>query len=305
MVIETVSIIGLGALGVMYGKQILDQIGREQLRIVADTVRINRYKETGIYCNGNKCDFQYIDADHDCKPADLLILAVKYSGLKNAIAEARHQVGSNTIIISLLNGITSEQIIGKAYGFDKLLYCVAQGMDPVKKNNQVDYVNMGSLSFGEANDERSEKVQALSQFFDHTGIAYEIPEHALHKLWSKLMLNTGVNQSVAVFETNYHGVQVPGRPRDAMIGAMEEVIAVANKEGVNLKENEVNYWISIIDKLNPSGMPSMRQDTLAHRKTEVDLFSGTIVALGKKHHVATPINNFFYLKLKEIEASFL
>lgn len=302
--IKTVSIVGLGALGIMYGKHLIDRIGKNAVRIVADKERIERYKKEGIYCNGEKCDFQYIDTNEKCEPADLLIVAVKYSGLEGAIANAKNQVGKNTMIISLLNGITSENMIGNVYGFEKILYCVAQGMDAVKLDNQLTYVNLGLLSFGEANDEKSEKVKALSAFFAKVNIPHEIPENMLHKLWSKLMLNTGVNQSAAVFETNYGGLQVKGKPRDTVVGAMREVIKVAEKEGINLNESEIGYWLEILDTLSPSGMPSMRQDTVSHRKTEVELFSGTIISLGKKHRIPTPINEFLYQTIKELEAAY-
>lgn len=304
MEIKTVSIVGLGALGIMYGKHLVDRIGNAAVRIVADKERIERYKKEDIFCNGERCDFQYIDVHEDCEPADLLIFAVKYSGLEDAIVSAKNQVGENTIILSLLNGITSENVIGKVYGFEKILYCVAQGMDAVKRDNQLTYVNLGLLSFGEGNGEKSEKVKALSTFFDKVKIPYEIPENMMHKLWSKLMLNTGVNQTVAVFKTNYGGIQIEGKPRDTVIGAMKEVMKVAQKEGINLDENEIRYWLEVIDCLHPMGMPSMRQDTEAHRKTEVELFAGTIISLGKKHGIPTPINDFLYKEIKALEASY-
>lgn len=302
--IKTVAIIGLGALGIMYGKHLTEQFGKESVRILADKKRIKKYQKEGIYCNGQKCEFQYVNDEDICEPVDLLIFAVKYNGLKEAIKFARNQVGKDTIIISLLNGITSEEMIGKVYGFDKLLYCVAQGMDASKFDNELTYVNLGFLSFGEANGERSENVQAVSTFFNRTKIPYEISNNIKHKLWSKLMLNTGVNSTVAIYETNYGGIQQEGALRDTVIGAMREVILIANKEGIELHEKEINDWMKIIDSLNPNGMPSMRQDTMSRRKTEIDLFSGTIISLGKKHGIPTPINDFLYKRVKQMEENF-
>lgn len=304
MEIKTVSIIGLGALGIMYGKHLTDRLGKKAVRIIANKRRIDRYQSEGVYSNGEECVFQYVDKDHTDKPTDLLIFSVKYGGLEHAIESARNQAGENTLIISLLNGISSEQKIGEAFGSDKVLYCVAQGMDAVKQDNRLTYKNMGWLSIGEAGNSESEKVKTLARFFDATRVSYDSPDDILHHMWSKLMLNTGVNQSVAVFETNYSGVQKEGKPREIMIAAMREVVQVANKEGVRLSEDEISHWLEINDSLNPEGMPSMRQDTKAHRKTEVGLFSGTIIALGKKHGIQTPINDFLYRRIREIEASY-
>ena len=60
--IKKVSIIGLGALGVMYAEHLSQKMKFEDLRIIADQKRIDRYKEEGIYCNGKKCQFNYVDS---------------------------------------------------------------------------------------------------------------------------------------------------------------------------------------------------------------------------------------------------
>ncbi|WP_028982613.1 ketopantoate reductase family protein [Sporolactobacillus terrae] len=304
MEIKTVAIIGLGALGMMYGKQFADHLGNDAVRIVADRRRIERYKKEGVYCNGEPCAFHYVATDEQMEPADLLIFTVKYAGLAKAIESARNQVGPNTTLISFLNGISSEQMIGEAFGFKQLLYSIVAGMDASKIGNQLTYTKIGFVSFGEKDDARTEKVAALQQLFEKAEIPYEIPARMMHKMWSKLMVNTGVNQSTAVFATNYGGIQVPGKPRDTVIAAMKEVIKVANAEGVPLRESEIAGWLKINDALSPEGMPSMRQDTLQHRPTEVDLFAGTIRRLGKKHRIPTPVNDFLYTQLCKIEASY-
>ena len=56
--------------------------------------------------------------------------------------------------------------------------------------------------------------------------------------------------------------------------------------------------------LNPDGMPSMRQDTLARRPTEVELFAGAMRRLGEKHSVPTPVNDMLYRRIAELEAAY-
>ena len=55
---------------------------------------------------------------------------------------------------------------------------------------------------------------------------------------------------------------------------------------------------------NPEGMPSMRQDVLARRPTEVEEFAGTVRRLAQKHGMPTPANDFFYTRIREIEAGY-
>jgi len=298
MVIKKVSIIGLGALGILFGNHLAKKLPRTDLRIIADQDRIQRYKEDGVFCNGERCDFNYVRPQEVCEPADLLIIAVKFNGLDDAIRAVKQHVGEKTIILSLLNGITSEEIIGEAYGRDKILYSVAQGMDAVKVENQLTYDHMGMICFG---GNKTEKVNSLAEFFEQAEIPYEVDSDMLKRLWGKFMLNVGVNQTVAVFESNYGEVQLEGPARTMMISAMREVMALSEKAGVRLTEEDLDYWLSVLGTLSPDGKPSMAQDVEAKRFSEVELFAGTVVKLGKRYDVPTPVNQELYQQIKLAE----
>ena len=89
-----------------------------------------------------------------------------------------------------------------------------------------------------------------------------------------------------------------------MLGAMREVLAVANAEGIPLSERDVESWVSIIDSFPPDGMTSMRQDSLAHRKSEVELFAGTVRRLAAEHNIAVPVNDWLYEQIQAMEAAY-
>lgn len=89
-----------------------------------------------------------------------------------------------------------------------------------------------------------------------------------------------------------------------MIGAMREVAAVANAEGVPLSEKDVAAWVDIIDHLPSDGETSMRQDGKNHRKSEVELFAGTIRRLAAKHGIPVPVNDWLYQQIQEMERNY-
>ena len=107
-----------------------------------------------------------------------------------------------------------------------------------------------------------------------------------------------------MFQCSYRELQAPGQARDAMIGAMREVVQVANAEGVPLSEQDVEQWVAVIDGLPPEAESSMRQDGKAHRKSEVELFAGTIRKLAQKHGLSVPVNDWLYEKIAEMEAAY-
>lgn len=302
MQIKTVSIIGLGALGVLFGHHLSQHMPYEDLRIIADRERISRYQREGIYCNGEPCRFNFVAPEEIGSPADLIIFTVKYNGLKDAIKAVKNQVRLNTVFLSLLNGVTSETIIGQTYGMDKVLYSVAQGMDAVKVGSQMTYAHMGIICFGDQEPGAiSPQAQAVADFFEATKLPYELDCQMHKRLWGKLLLNVGINQTVALFGSTYGDVQQEGTARDIMIAAMREVITLSEKENVYLNEEDLNYWLRLVSTLSPLGKPSMRQDIEARRPSEVELFAGTILAMGEKYNIPTPINKALYEKIRDIE----
>ena len=118
------------------------------------------------------------------------------------------------------------------------------------------------------------------------------------------MLNVGVNQTCMAYETTYSGALTPGEAHDTMVGAMREVIALAKAEHVNLTEQDLEDYIRLLETLSPDGMPSMRQDGISHRPSEVEMFAGTVGRMAKKHGLSTPVNDRLYERIKEMEAQY-
>lgn len=293
MSIKSIDIVGLGALGVMYADFFTKVLGKENVRVLADRERIERYKKDQITFNGEVCDFQYCDAAKESRSSELMLFAVKYGALETAMEESAHLIGENTILLSVLNGIRSEEDLGRKFGKEKVVHCIAQKMAAMKEGNNAFCTNKGELAIGVLDGGREENLAAVKELFDRTGFAYSCPEDMRHALWGKLLCNVGVNQTVSLFEGTYRSVQQEGEAREMMKAAMRETILVANAEGIDLSEKDLEDWVTIIDGLNPDGEPSMRQDSKAGRKTEVVLFAGTICELGRKHGVATPVNDRF------------
>ena len=305
MEIQKVALIGLGALGVMFGNQLQKTMPKGSFKVIADKNRINRYLEEGITCNSEPCSFDFISSDINSGPCDLAIFAVKYNGLKDAIESMRPLIGKDTIIISTLNGIISEEVLGEAFGHDKVVYCVAQGMDAVKEGNKVTYNNMGMLVIGEKETpSTSERVQHLYHFLTSHGVNSEIENDMRKKMWGKLMLNVGVNQVVSLYGETYAEIHKEGSSRELMKAAMREVIQLSEKEGINLTETDLIYWLGVLGTLSPQGKPSMRQDVEARRKSELELFAGTILEYGKKHGIDTPVNRDIFERITELEKTY-
>ena len=298
--IKKTTVIGMGALGMLYASQISSAFGPDSVCFLADQKRIERYQKTTFTINGTPWSFP-IKAPADADPADLIILAVKYNALNSALELMDCAVGPDTTIISVMNGIDSESIAGKRYGDEKVLYSIAQGMDAMKFGTNLTYTRSGELRLGARIKGQENRLNALTRYFDSAKIAYRTENDILKRLWGKFMLNVGINQVCMAYEANYAQVLTPSTIYDTLIGAMREVIPLAQKEGIILTEDDLESYIELLRTLSPDGVPSMRQDGIAHRPSEVEMFSGTVRRLAAKHGIFVPVNDMLYEKIKEME----
>jgi 2-dehydropantoate 2-reductase len=299
--IETVSIIGAGALGGAYAS-IFHEMDNHCVSFVANGDRFERLRREGLIVNGKRYNIPVLRPEDMLPPSDLIIVAVKHNQLNDAIREMKNRVGRGTTIISVMNGIESEMKIGAAYGMNKVLYAVSVGIDGLREGNRVNFKKRGKIFFGEArNHSISDKVRGIQDLFDRAMIIAETPPDMIRILWWKFMINVGINQASAVLRAPYSVFQTSKEARDLMESAMQEVIMLAEKERVRLSKEDIKNWETVLIGLNPEGKTSMLQDVEAHRKTEVEMFAGKVIELGTRHNVPTPVNQKLFDMIKEIE----
>lgn len=293
--IKNVLICGLGAIGSIYADKI-QKFNPDSLRVLVDEERFERYSSNPIIFNGNELHFNYILPNDNGFKADLVIIATKYDGLSDVIKNMKNFIQSDTVILALLNGVTSEKIIAETYGREKLLYSYFIGHSAVRTGRNVIHDDVNTIVYGSENTADIENVQRVKKYFDSVGINYKIPEDIMHSLWLKYMLNVSANQSTAILRLTFGEMLANEKCMDFAINIMKEVQKIAKAEGVKNTDIMIDETIAHLHKMISEGKTSMLQDVEAGRKTEVDMFAGTVIELGLKHNIQTPYNQI----IKEI-----
>ncbi|MDQ1333131.1 MAG: 2-dehydropantoate 2-reductase [Thermodesulfobacteriota bacterium] len=299
--IESISLIGTGAMGSFYASKLFD-MDQKCISLIADGERYARLKGKGFFVNNRHYDLPVMRPEDESPPSDLVIVAVKHHHLPKAISDIRNRIGENTVLLSVMNGIDSEAQLGAAYGMEKVLYAVAVGIDALREGNRLTYTTQGRLFFGEAkNPVASQRVKDVQALFDRAAIAYETPVDMIRVLWWKFMINVGINQASAVLRAPYSAFQTSQKAKELMESAMREVMAIAKEAMVDLSEKDIENWYSVLAGLSPRGKTSMLQDVEAGRKTEVDMLAGKVIELGKIYGIPTPVNERILRSIKRIE----
>ena len=299
--IKKISLIGLGAMGVFFAPR-LAAAYPEGFRVIADGERKRRLDKRGVTVNGVNYKFPIITPDEKGDPADLKLIGVKGYGLDQAIEDIRNQVGEETLIISLLNGVDSEEKLVKSFGEKHVLYGYMR-MSVVMKDGKADFdPYWGKIHFGEKlNKEYSERVLAVKEVFDKADIPYEIDEDMLKGIWFKFMCNIGENMTCALLGIPFGGFQVSDHANWVRIEAMKEVAAIAQKKGISIGKEEIEMQNKTILTIPYPNKPSTLQDLEAFKHTEIDMFAGTVIQMGRELGIPTPICEMFYHGIHVLE----
>lgn len=287
--INKVVICGLGAVGLTYANKLKDVC---DLKILVDKFRFERFQKNPPIFNGKIIALDYIMPDESLE-ADLIIISTKASGLDSAIAYIKNFVGSKTIIISLLNGISSEEKIASVYGSDKVVPAYFIGHSAIREENSVTQDGVGKIVIG--------KNDSLEVFFKENNIEYEMPEDIIYSMWLKFAMNIFSNQTSAILNLNFGEIKYNKSFKTFAQKLISEVRKIGEAMNVKGLENLERDSFLALSQMVDNGKTSMLQDILSHRKTEVDIFAGEIIRLGKKYNINTPYNQTLYDLIKILE----
>lgn len=298
--IEKVIICGLGGMGCICATQ-MSKCKEIEFKVLVDEERYKRYKKEPTFFNNEPYFFDYALPSDTNFQADLIIIATKHDGLKAAINNIKNFVKENTIIISLLNGISSEKEIAAVYGEDKVITSFYIGHSSIREGRHIKQDGIYKFVVGIKSKEENEKLKKLIDFFEITKINYEVSTKIESEYWKKFIINVGINQLSASTGLTLKEIKKDKKLTDLLKEIMKEAenIAVAcNIKGhKQIYKDAEKFLLEDID----DAFPSMLQDIVAKRKTEVDIFAGTIIELGKKYNIETPINKELYKIIKDKE----
>ena len=170
--------------------------------------------------------------------------------------------------------------------------------------------NFGDLPtyVGEMEGGSSPRAERIARGFTAAGLPTHASPDIRRDMWKKLLGNIGLSPTSAI--TNLTQVEIMSVPelREVVLAAVDEAAAVGAAEGVELDVDEAR---SVLLKLvEPSGggtgyaKSSACVDILHRRRTEVDWINGSIVRLGEKHGIPTPVNRTLLGAVKGLEKHF-
>ena len=296
---QSVAILGAGAVGsyVMWGLAKKKEI---DLCVVASGERKARYERDGFVING-QVYHPAVRTPEEAAGVDLLIVATKYQALRSALGDIQTVVSEHTTVMSLMNGVDSEEIIAEKVGAEHLLHAVIK-VASHKENDGYVFNPEATLGiiFGEVSAPcDSERVQAVLDLFSGTGLHYRATDCILEEIWSKFRLNVCNNLPQAILGAGVGCYQNSVHMKAISDGLRRELEAIASAKGIDISKAAASSGHG--SAVPPSARYSTLQDLDAGRHTEVDMFAGAVVRMGRELGIPAPYNEFTYHMIKALE----
>lgn len=299
MEIRTVAVLGAGAVGSYFIWGLREKLG-ERLWVIASGSRKERLEQQGIRVNGEEIRL-HVRTPEEAAGADLLLVAVKYGALEESLADIERIVDEHTIVLSLLNGVDSEEIIGKRIGRENLVYSLMKIASERKENSIVFNPSATQgVFFGEADGNTdSERVKSIVHLLEGTEVQYHVCENIICDIWHKFALNISKNLPQAIIGCGYGAYESSVHMAALSSGLRSEVAAVAKAKGIDISDESNAAGKN--NAVSPHARFSTLQDLDAGRRTEIDMFSGAMIRMGRELGIPTPYNEFAYHSIKALE----
>ena len=298
MEIKKVALIGAGAVGcyVLWG---LSGRSDVELSVIASGARKERFERDGFYIN-DRLYRPDVRTPLEANDADLVIVSLKYGALRPALQDIKQVVGDHTVVMSLMNGVDSEEIIASEIGEERIVPALIK-IASQRKGNRVffDPETTIGIVYGEWDGRSSERTRAIAELFEGTGVHLRETDVILPEIWTKFRLNVGSNQPQAMLGVGVGAYTDSEHVAAIREGLVRELEAIAKAKGIDLSKADTSSYAG--SKVVKSARYSTLQDLDAGRHTEVDMFSGTLVRMGRELGIPTPYNEFTYHMIKALE----
>ena len=330
MAIQSVAIFGAGAIGSTIGAY-LTRAGREITLIDFWPAHVEAMRASGLTVTALDERFTAkVTALHLADLAgrrdrfDAVLLSVKsYDTAWAATCIAPH-LAPGGVLVSAQNGINEEQL-APIVGHSRTVGCVVTIGAGLYEPGHVTRTNLPSrpsFAVGEMTGLVTRRVEELVALLAPAGVS-----HATTNLWgdrwAKLVVNCMANPLAGI--TGLNNAEMRDHPDvfPITVAVAGEALSVAERLGVQVepiggisaatylqasrgvgREELRRTWIDQ-GKSVGSGRPSLLQDILKGRRTEVDYLNGYVVRKGREVGLPTPMNEAIVGLVKQVEAGTL
>lgn len=287
-----VVVVGAGAMGCLFaarlaraGSQVtVVDVDRERLRIIADE-GIHLHDETGSHlvkvtaCTADETD-----------TADLVLLFTKAMHSRSAIASVAHLADGSCCALTLQNGLGNAEAIAEVFSPANVLAGVTDWPADFAPPNGVAAHGTGHVWLGAFDPAGVAAAQASVDLLNAAAMGAQHDGQVLAAIWEKAAFNAALNALATILNLPVGGLDTP-EGRSIATAVIDETIAVAATKGIAMNRERLLAKTDFALANHKAHKPSMLQDRLAGRLTEIDAINGQIVEAAQAAGLTAPVTS--------------
>ena len=285
-------VVGAGAMGGYFASRIAES-GPSVLLIDVDENRVSAVARLGLRIEDDTGD-RWVAvgaalAAQVSEKFDLIIVFTKGMHTNSAIESVRHLVGERTWFLTLQNGLGNPEAIQAAYPRNRVAMGVTDVPADLIDHTHIRSHGKGSVRLWALDGESAPAIEQISALLERAGVPCVADPEIGAAVWEKATFNAALNAVAALTRKPVDGLDnSEGR---ALIGAIvAEAAATAAATGLAVDPARILAKIDFALAHHRGHEPSMLQDIMAGRRTEIETINGAIVAAAAARGVATPVN---------------
>ncbi len=303
-----IAIIGPGALGCLIAGSLKARTKEEIWLIDNSPERAKHIRQDGIKIEGlsNLARCQ-VNASADPKEAgvcDLVILCVKSYSTEDACKDIKDIVSDNTFVMTLQNGIGNVQVLNDYFGTEKVIAGVTNHGATLLGDGHVRHAGKGETIIGLSSGKVLGPIKEIAGILSKAGFETKVSKDIDSVIWSKLVINVGINALTAITRLKNGMLTEHGGTRDILRNAVQEAVKIVKRKRVKLVYDDPIQKVESVCKATAANVSSMLQDVLNKKRTEIDFINGAVIRQGKALGIPVPVNEVLTALVKTIEAAY-
>mgnify|MGYP003640977907 CR=1 FL=1 len=289
----SIAILGAGAMGGLIGGS-LSEGGADVTLIDVNAEHVDALRQNGLKLKTDKGE-RYIPIPvlfpwEVSKTYDLIIVFTKTMHTKSAITAIRSAIDANTVLLSLQNGLDNKLSLMEFVDQKNILVGITTYPADMQEPGCVESHGEGIVRLSAASTSTAPQIlNCIPELFTHSGIKTIVDSQVEVAIWEKVIFNAALNGLCAITRSTVGQIAANADTRELAFQIIEELCATAHACGFAVQNERIEKTVSEALELHTSHKPSMLQDVLARRHTEIEAICGAAVRRAEEHSIAVPV----------------
>ena len=287
-----IAVLGAGAMGSLFGG-LLAESGQAVTLIDVNDAHVEAVRQHGLRLDTDAGE-RWLPSLRACRPEqaegapDLLLVFTKTLHTVAALEAVAGIIGPDTRVLTLQNGLGNVEKLQHHVPLDRILVGVTTWPADYAGPGYVRSHGAGMVRIMAADSRGDADARDVAQALDEAGLNCMVDPDAWKAIWEKVAFNAALNGICAVTGCSVDQIgAIPGG-MDLAFDVVKEVLIVAKAEGVGADVDHCRHTLGQAVAHHIGHKPSMLQDMLAGRPTEIDAIHGAVVEKARQHRLAVP-----------------